>query len=313
MSGVVTISVVIPFYRNEHTLARCLDSVAGQTMRDFEVVMVDDGSPDGSPAIAQDYAGRYATWRIVRQENKGLLRARMTGWQNAMGQYVVPLDADDTLPPNALKTLLRLITDGDAQLAYGAYRRIDGVKNPMLRHRFTGTMSGEEFLRYNLALNTHCGACYCIMRRDAVQAADFDLDSRGLPAEDLFFNVRLSQRLQRVVISNEHVYNYYVNSASLTAQASYSTLDRLQRFFTLLSREVQRQGLTEQVSHLVDALEVDRLAFYVDDYDTAHPWYRHVMSLDCSRCTVKTRLLHTLLRAPRLWKVLRTAYRRMKN
>ena len=294
MSGVVTISVVIPFYRNEHTLARCLDSVAGQTMRDFEVVMVDDGSPDGSPAIAQDYASRYAMWRIVRQ-------------------YIVPLDADDTLPPNALETLLRLITDGDAQLAYGAYRRIDGAKNPMLRHRFTGMMSGEEFLCYNLALNTHCGACYCIMRRDAVQAADFDLDSRGLPAEDLLFNVRLSQRLQRVVISNEHVYNYYVNPASLTAQASYSTLDRLQRFFTLLSRELQRQGLTEQVSHLVDALEVDRLAFYVGDYDTAHPWYRHVMSLDCSRGTVKTRLLHTLLRAPRLWKALRTAYRRMKN
>ena len=312
MNSLGSITVVIPFYRNEHTLARCLDSVEAQTISNFEVLMVDDGSPDGSPAIAQQYAGRNTGWGIVQQENKGLLRARMTGWQHATTEYIVPLDADDTLPPYALETLLRLITEGGAQLAYGAYRRIDDAKNPMLRHRFTGNISGEEFLRYNLELNTHCGACYCIMRRDALLATDFDLDSRGLPSEDLLFNVRLSRRLKRVVISNEHVYNYHVNAASLTAQASYATLDNLERFFTLLSREVQRQGMTAQVSHLIDALQVDRLAFYVDDYDTAHPWYRHVMSLDCSRCGAKTRLLHMLLRTPRLWKAMRTAYRRVK-
>jgi glycosyltransferase involved in cell wall biosynthesis len=118
------ISVVVPVYDVEDYLAECLDSVAAQTVRDLEVVMVDDGSTDGSAAIAERYAARDPRFRLVSQANGGLSKARNTGIEVASGEYLAFLDSDDVLPPSAYELLLGALEGTGSDFATGNVHRL---------------------------------------------------------------------------------------------------------------------------------------------------------------------------------------------
>lgn len=96
------ISVVIPIYNVEKYLPQCIDSVLAQDFQDYEVILVNDGSTDGSLAIAQQYEADHAHIRLISQENKGLGGARNTGIKHAQGEYILFMDSDDRLAPDTL-------------------------------------------------------------------------------------------------------------------------------------------------------------------------------------------------------------------
>lgn len=91
------VSIIVPVYKTEAYIAECLDSVLAQTYQDFEVICVDDGSPDNSVEIIKEYSKNDPRISYVRQENAGLSAARNTGIRNAKGEYILPLDSDDML------------------------------------------------------------------------------------------------------------------------------------------------------------------------------------------------------------------------
>src|SRR5204863_120826 len=113
------ISVVVPIYNVEAYLEPCLESLAAQTHTDFEAVLVDDGSTDGSAAIAEAFAQRDPRFRLVRQPNGGLSRARNTGIDHAKGEFLAFLDSDDMLPPNAYELLLGALDSTGSDFASG--------------------------------------------------------------------------------------------------------------------------------------------------------------------------------------------------
>lgn len=100
------VSVIIPVCNGEKYLAPCLDSVLGQSLRNIEVICVDDGSSDGSPAILREYAGRDSRVRIIRQQNLGVSAARNAGLDAAAGTWVAFVDSDDEVMPDIWETLL---------------------------------------------------------------------------------------------------------------------------------------------------------------------------------------------------------------
>lgn len=100
------VSVVIPVYNIERHLRQCLDSVAGQSLRDIEVICVDDGSTDDSPKILADYASRDSRFRIITQSNAGPGAARNTGMAWAAGEYLIFLDSDDWFEPDFLERMV---------------------------------------------------------------------------------------------------------------------------------------------------------------------------------------------------------------
>jgi glycosyltransferase involved in cell wall biosynthesis len=118
------ISVVVPIYNVERYLADCLDSVLAQTVDDLEVVMVDDGSTDGSAAIARAYAERDRRFRLLSQPNAGLSAARNTGIEAATGEYLAFLDSDDLLPPDAYGHLLGALAETGSDFASGNVLRL---------------------------------------------------------------------------------------------------------------------------------------------------------------------------------------------
>jgi CDP-glycerol glycerophosphotransferase len=118
------ISVVVPVYDVEDYLADCLDSVLAQSVDDLEVVLVDDGSTDGSAAIAQSYVDRDRRFRLVSQANGGLSKARNTGIDAATGDLLAFLDSDDLLPPNAYELLLGALEQTGSDFATGNVHRL---------------------------------------------------------------------------------------------------------------------------------------------------------------------------------------------
>ncbi len=113
------LSVVVPFYGVEDYLAECLDSILAQTMTDFEVVLVDDGSRDGSIDVARAYAALDPRLRLVRQANAGLGPARNTGVRHARGRYLMFVDSDDLLAPRAFDLLVGTLERTGSDFAVG--------------------------------------------------------------------------------------------------------------------------------------------------------------------------------------------------
>ena len=151
MGTVPRISVVVPIYNVEAYLAACLDSLGAQEVDDLEVVMVDDGSTDGSAAIAAGFAARDPRFRLLRQANGGLSRARNTGVDAATGEYLAFLDSDDVLAPDAYARLLGVLERTGSDFATGNVHRFtdSGTEQvPFLARTFTRTMHATHVTRF---------------------------------------------------------------------------------------------------------------------------------------------------------------------
>ena len=123
--GMPRLSVVVPIYEVERYLPDCLDSLAGSGVDDFEAILVDDGSTDGSAAIAERDAERDARFRLVHQANGGLGHARNTGVEHARGEFLAFLDSDDVLPAGAYARLLATLERTGSDFAAGNVHRFD--------------------------------------------------------------------------------------------------------------------------------------------------------------------------------------------
>ncbi|MDL4776055.1 bifunctional glycosyltransferase/CDP-glycerol:glycerophosphate glycerophosphotransferase [Actinomadura xylanilytica] len=136
------LSVVVPFYNVEGYLEACLDSLQQQTLRDIEIIMVDDGSPDASAAIAKEFADRDDRFHLVEQENQGLGPARNTGAIRATGTYLAFVDSDDVLPRYAYELMVGTLEETGSDLACGGVRRLTSAgprSSPMHTEMFLVT------------------------------------------------------------------------------------------------------------------------------------------------------------------------------
>ncbi len=142
----MSISVIIPSFGQAQYLAECIESVLDQTLAAKEIIVIDDGSTDGSLAIAKSYEPRV---KVVSQINKGLASARNTGIMNAVGDYLLMLDADDMLYPNCIERLTKEMDDTQADIIAPSFKTF-GLsnevvileKNPTLEMFKTGNRFG---------------------------------------------------------------------------------------------------------------------------------------------------------------------------
>ena len=115
-----SISIIVPVYKAEAYLHRCVDSLLAQTFTDFEVLLIDDGSPDRSGEICDAYAKKDARVRVFHQPNGGVSVARAGGVKYANGEWITFVDADDYLPQKSLQTMHLLVEKYDTDLVVGA-------------------------------------------------------------------------------------------------------------------------------------------------------------------------------------------------
>ena len=125
----IKVSVIIPIYNVEEYLEECLQSVVDQTLEDLQVIMVDDGSLDGSTDIAKKFASRYDHFEYVRQVNGGLGNARNTGVKYAKGKYIIFLDSDDIVPDDAYEKMYLAAEKNHSEMVVGSVARFNSKKD----------------------------------------------------------------------------------------------------------------------------------------------------------------------------------------
>lgn len=136
------ISVIVPVYRVEPYLRECIDSILSQTYPDFELILVDDGSPDRCGEICDGYAGKDNRIRVIHQENTGLSGARNTGLDIAQGEYVTFVDSDDVIAPNYLAFLYQMVKETGADVStcdYSVNSNVNGLTESTSGITLSGT------------------------------------------------------------------------------------------------------------------------------------------------------------------------------
>src|SRR3954453_8751169 len=136
------ISVVVPIYNVEPYLAECLQSLVDQTFGDFEAIVVDDGSTDGSRRIAEEFAARDERFRIVEQPNGGLGKARNTGAEHATGEFLAFVDSEAVPPDYASQLLMQALHETGSDFATGNVHRLTRIRtqqSPFLADAFART------------------------------------------------------------------------------------------------------------------------------------------------------------------------------
>lgn len=309
------VAVIIPIYKTEATLARCIDSVLAQTMPASEIILVDDGSPDHAGDIADDYALKHDCIKTIHKPNGGLAEARRTGVSNATTPLVMFLDSDDTLSPDAIEFMHGKIMEHNLDMAYGCYRRIEQGSNPFEQHHpVEGVLTGEQFLAQNLSLGAINSCCNNLSRRDLWTDDIFPPHDMLLPSEDTITTIALSFKCQRVGQWNHPTYNYYCTPGSLSVSGRLSQQSKWKQYFNLLEDMLNAHGVAQRYARHLHILKVDRLAFYIKELDTSDKWTHDIIN-DHSHndLPTKTQVLQSLLHVPRLLHLLIAINRQLKR
>lgn len=208
-----SVAVIIPTYNHAHFLASAIESVLAQTAPAAEIIVVDDGSADRP----EEVTSRYPQVRLLRQENRGLATARNSGLRASKARFLLFLDADDRLRPEAIaRNLDSLAHDPEAGFAYGGYANVEAATGKASNAKFTAVPRDAfaSFLRGN-PIGMHATVMY---RREALEAVGGFRG--GLPAcEDYDLYLRLSQRFP-VVCHPDILAEYWRHDANMSRHSA---------------------------------------------------------------------------------------------
>lgn len=215
------ISVIIPAYNVEGYLPRCLDSVLAQTHRELEVIVINDGSTDGTAAIADAYALRDSRVRVIHQANAGLATVRNRGIELARGSYVSFVDGDDEIEPDMLERLLHNALQHSAEISQCGilYCFYDGRKKPMHGTGKKTVMDRDQGLR-ELLRGTNMEPSLCNKLYAAPILKDSCPDTSIANNEDLLRNAVLFSRAKTTVFEDFCGYRYWRRAESMSNDPS---------------------------------------------------------------------------------------------
>ncbi|MFD3523825.1 CDP-glycerol glycerophosphotransferase family protein [Streptomyces sp. NPDC058653] len=214
------LTVVVPIYNVEEYLDDCLRSLAGQTMADSEIVMVNDGSTDGSAGIARRFAERDQRFRLVEQENAGLGAARNTGVRYARGEFLTFVDSDDVVPDDAYERMLAALDASGSDFATGNVLRLGPggalVQAPMFRKPMATERSGTRLTRDWVLLGDRI-ACNKVFRKTFWDRHAFAFPS-GVLYEDIAVVLPAYFLAGGVDVLSGPVYHWRTRDGSITAK-----------------------------------------------------------------------------------------------
>ena len=264
------VSVVVPIYNVEKYLNRCLESIVAQTYQNLEIILVDDGSPDGCPQLCEDWAKKDTRIKVIHKENAGLGMARNTGIENAAGEFICFFDSDDYIAPETIQKCITAITAEQADVvAYGMLRVnqkgtviFSGI--PQVQKRiFSGTEVQDTFLADMISADPNGGgntglcmsASAAMVSMQVIQKNNWRFVSeRTIISEDTYSLLSLYRDVEKVVVLEESFYYYCENSSSLTHKYRPDRYQKIQHFYQESLSLCQRLGYSDKIKHRLSRL-----------------------------------------------------------
>ncbi len=265
------ISIIVPVYNCKRYLPRCIESICGQTYRALEILLVDDGSTDGSGSICEAYAKKDPRIRVVHKENGGAVRARKEGFKLASGKYIAFADGDDWLEPHMLERLHGILTGQDVEIAMcGRYEETGrcaravrhGIapgrydKEAMIRQVYPRMIVNRRFFEWGL----FPGLWDKLFKRECLEKFLLAVDERLTMGDDAACVYPALLQAKSIYILEECLYHYRQSPASMVKRAEEA--DRERERFAVLYQTVLGQ------------LERDK-----DIYDLRGQWREYLLFL----------------------------------
>lgn len=230
----IKLSIIIPVYNAEKYIGKCLDSLLGQTLKEFEMICVDDGSTDNSLAVLRKYAGTDSRIHVIHQENKGCNAARKMGYKHAKGKFIALVDADDWVENDIYEIVIEKMEERNADCAiFNWYmeRKADSFRCPAVDDFF---LMDKELI-YKISLAGLCGGCNPLVkgrlegwpwnkvfRKKIFDKLDVDgklFSDETRHFEDALNNIRLFQHIDSILFMRQYGYHYRTgNHLSMTAK-----------------------------------------------------------------------------------------------
>ena len=245
------ISVIIPVYNTAEQLPRCVNSVCNQTYQELEIIIIDDGSTDGSGELCDTLARHDSRIRIIHRDNQGLSAARNTGMRSAKGEYIAFVDSDDWISPVMLETLYSTLIRNNADIAECGF---SAMFSNHTQH-FTG-FSGKTIVadRYEAIIGlTLWDSFYSVVwnklyKKECTRNVSFPV---GRVHEDEFTTWKFIRNAERIVSVDASFYYYdRTRNDSIIARLTDNTLDKVDAF-----HELCRYAWTKNIPSLMLAAD----------------------------------------------------------
>ena len=205
------VSIIIPIYKAENYIEECLASILNQTYTDFEVLCINDGSPDNSAAICQHFVKIDNRFQLINQKNEGVSSARNNGLNRAKGEYIYFIDADDAIAPNYLEELVRLSKDGSMAICSYARNKRNLTKKTTKIQEY----GVKEYINHVLDEDIeHPNIWSMLFRNSIIQAQQLYFHIGCIKNEDTEFYLKYMVHEKNIVFSNFKGYYYRVNENS---------------------------------------------------------------------------------------------------
>lgn len=307
------ISVIVPVYKVEPYLDRCVESLAGQTFRDLEIILVDDGSPDKCGAMCDAWAEKDPRIRVIHQKNGGLSAARNSGIAAAKGDYISVIDSDDWVDADMLETMLQAAENGADVVLCGwineyedGRREADKVlpgAHEWTRLEALEQLAGDRAVAYIVAWNRLC-------RREIYEDLNFPV---GKIHEDEYTAHRILGAAKRVVTVDRAFYHYRHRAKSIMATENAEESHLKTAEFAALRFDWFGENAAETLQPVCFGTFLSAYTMAVRDLDPANEAFRErILSLSRKGQAMRKELVRLrlslkdelILKAPFVWKKL---------
>jgi glycosyltransferase involved in cell wall biosynthesis len=267
----VKISVLVPVYNVEKSLDRCMESILNQTFKDIEIIMVDDGSTDGSPAICDRYGEKYDNVKVIHKENEGLGPTRDRGVREASGEYIYHCDSDDWLKEDLLEKAYEAITKADADVCifgYDLFTEENGEMKPYGNVHLADGLYTSHGEITKLFVDNYYNGFIVMSAWNRLYKRSFIVDNElWFPAlrraQDMAYSMLLFDKLTKVVTLEEALYCYIIEPGTFKGRSFDEMLEIYWQINDFASDYFSRWGLLDENQRtLLDNRTCEAIANY---------------------------------------------------
>lgn len=233
------ISIVIPVYNSQHYLTKCVNSILTQSYRDFELILVDDGSTDASLKICDDLSHFDSRIKVFHKKNEGAGMARKYGVQKASGQWIMFVDSDDVLLPNSL-ILFTPYLKGDFDMIVGNLRI---NSNKTFVHQINGEVSGDEYISALFLNRTTIGPFAKLFKRELFGKSNWKSPSQITNNEDLLMLISLACSSDKILIDKNLVCYDYLTRSDSSSNSVIMQLNSWKLLFRIIEDLISKKML----------------------------------------------------------------------
>ena len=232
----IDVSVIVPVYKVEKYLKRCVESICNQTLENIEIILVDDGSPDKCPKICDEYAERDSRIRVIHKKNGGLSSARNAGLQIATGRYVGYVDSDDYVELDMFEQLYQCAEQNQVDFVMADYWRVNGLERRKKSLDIRGGVYNKSdiireiypilIMRESVDYGPLLSVWHCLYKTEFVKKNHLYFDEEIKWSEDCIYSAILGYSANSFFyLKDKYVYNYIQNEGSITTSYKEDSWD----------------------------------------------------------------------------------------